>query len=300
MFEKIKGLFSDKKNIPPLYSSNHIAAKEIAKAEKIAVGISSSQITGVIKTRSFNTDDYLKLKEVLDCAILKCPDDPNLFYARACAHYYALQGEDGMKDRDHCLSLMPDHFDANMKKENFSSWEGVFELSGFSEDSTSIPNSILKGIESGQLTQVIRDHLSGAIVLFIPRSQLNMDGYNKMRWELRWESTPHGKIAAHYIFLDNGKFHEQFIPHLANDDVTIKDNYWILRRFANVSYCIIAIIDGDSIVHNEKFIFPHKLVTTLKLMEKDLIKDGPAVSIEDVQQAAQWYMKNSNENSLKY
>ena len=187
-----------------------------------------------------------------------------------------------------------------MRKENGSSWDGVFLLPGFNEESTSVPSSILNEIEIGQQTQVVRDQLKGAITIFVLSSQVNLQGCKKLRWDLRWENTPQGNVAAHYLFMDNGKFLEQFIPHLSGDEPRVNDNYWLLMRLARVSFCIIAVIDGTSIIRSERYIFSQNLTTTLKKMEKDLIKNGPAKSISQVEQAAQWYMQNSDENSLKY
>jgi hypothetical protein len=301
MFEKIKKLFgSTATTNKPLYASNHPAAKEIAETEKLAASVLSIEEEDAIKTRGFNTGDYFTIKEILDSAISKCQDDPDLFYARASLHYFFLQGEDGMKDREHCLSLEPDHFDAKMKRDHFSTWEGVFEMTEFNESSTTVPPAILKGIEVGQQIQVVRDHLFGAIALFMPYSQDYMQGCNRIRWELRWVNTPFGKIAAHYLFLDNGKFQELFIPHLSSDEPKINENYWLLRRLSRESYLIIAFIDGSSVVRCERFLFPRKLAVDLNRMEKDLIKDGPAASMDVIQQAVQWYMQNSDESNLKY
>lgn len=304
MFRKLFGLKSKAdsettKQLPPIYESSHPAAGEIKEAEAVIAQVIDMKL-GDRMLISFNLEDYLRVKEIMDRAIAKCPNDADLLYARASLHYLAMQGEDGMKDRDHCLTLAPGHFDAGMSKAHFKSWNGVLHFPGWDESSARISDVIARYIEMGQTAQIIRDHLKGAFAVFIQSSQVKMEGCHKMRWDLKWVDTPYGKIAAHYLFLDNGQFVELFIPHLSDAEPKANTNYWILRRLANLSYCFIAIIQGRTVIRNERYIFPPKLVNALKSMEADLIKDGPAASMGHCQKAAQWYMQNSDVSSLKY
>ena len=301
MFSEIKNLFGrGAKTHNHLYLSNHPAANEISEAERLVDQFVDIQEEGGIKSRRFSTDNYLKIKEILDRAVLKCPDDSELLYARASLQYYALQGEDGAKDRDNCLKINPGHFDANISKEHGYSWEGIFQLPGFNDKYTSVPNQIRSGIDAGQMTQVVRDHLHAAIALFVSNSQVDLTGCNRIRWDIKWKSTPYGNIAAHYILLDNGKFLEQFIPHLSSTEPNVNDNYWLLRRLVREAYCIIAVFDGESIIRVERYIFPRSLINVLRQLEKHLIAKGPANSMEEIQQAAQWYMENSDISDLKF
>jgi hypothetical protein len=121
-----------------------------------------------------------------------------------------------------------------------------------------------------------------------------------MRWEMKWESTPYGNVATHYLFLDNGQFQEFFIPHLTEGAPKINSNYWLLRRLATEQFCFIVINRGSSVVRNERYMFTPKLLNTLSEMGSDLIESNSALSMSQFKIAVQWYMQNSDESSLKY
>ena len=159
---------------------------------------------------------------------------------------------------------------------------------------------MMKHVEMDHMVQVVRDHLKGAIAVVVPEKMLNLAGCSRMRWELRWESTPNGKVAAHYLFLDNGRFAEFFIPPMGEGDPKINNNYWLLRRMANERFCFITIFRGRSVIRNERYLFPPALLKTLSQMGSDLTETGPATSMPKFQTAAQWYMQNSDEGSLRY
>ncbi len=284
----------------PLFSGKHPSAKEIAEAEDIVTKTIEIKVAGSGTITSFNSGDYLRIKEVLDRAVSKAPTDPDLLYARASLHYIALQGEDGQKDREQCLLLAPNHFDAKTKKDHATSWDSLFALPGWDERRSQLSDLMMKHVEMDHLVQVVRDHLRGAIAVVVPESRIKLAGCSKMRWELRWESTPQCKVAAHYLFLDNGQFAEFFIPHLAESEAKVNTNYWLLRRLAREQYCFIVINRGRSVIRNERYMFPQTLIRTLQKMESDLISGGPAASMSQFQSAAQYYMQHSDESSLKY
>jgi hypothetical protein len=304
-WKKLFGMHTSQQ-VAMLYSKDHPAAEEIAEAEKVAAETIDNKVYGGETSTSFgtmtsfNSVDYFRIKTILDRALEKCPSDPDLVYARSSLHYLALQGEDGMKDREKCLSLAPNHFDARMKTDHFNSWDTIFHIPRWDELQTTLPDLMMKHIEMDHMVQVVRDHLKGAIAVVVPESRIKLAGSSRMRWELRWESTPKGKVAAHYLFLDNGQFQEFFIPHLAEEEPKINSNYWLLRRLANERFCFIVINRGRSVIRNERYLFPLALVKTLSRMGSDLAANGPVPSLSQFQMAAQWYMQNSDESSLKY
>lgn len=286
----------------PIYSDKHIAAKEIMEVEKDFTQSVKISIHGSQTLTSFNTIIYLRIKEILDRVIDKDFDNPDLFYARASLHYLALQGKDGMEDRDKCLSLCPEHLDANMHKKHFNIWNNIFEINGWDETQKEIPDLMKYNVENGLVAQVVRNNLRIAIAIVLPLSKVNLTGCNKMRWELKWVKTPHGKIAAHYLFFDSGKFAEFFIPSIQEHtpEQRMNHSYWLLRRLALETYCFIVISDGNKVVRNEKYIFPSNLILTLKSMGKDILQGDTVSSISAYQMATQWYMNNSDINDLKY
>lgn len=284
----------------PLYAKNHPASREISEVEAVVSETIRIKTTGDIRETSFTSHDYNHIKEILDRALEKCRDDADLVYARASLHYLFLQGEDGKNDRERCLRLDPDHFDAVMKRDHFKSWDTVFHLPRWDESQTELPEVMAKQLERDRTLQVARDHLRPAITVVIPASRVNLAGCSRLRWELRWESTPKGKVAAHYLFLDNGQFQEFFVPPLADGEPNPNSNYWLLQRLARENYCLIVITDGRSVVRNERFLFPASLRQTLVGMGADLLKSGPVISLQEFQRAAQWYMQNSDESSLKF
>lgn len=295
-----KELRSSSDTLHPLFSVKHLSAKEIAEAEQVATQAIEIKVAGSGMITSLNSTDYLQMKEILDRAVAKSPSNTDLLYARASLHYLALQGEDGQKDREQCLYLAPDHFDAKMKKDNFKSWDTLFNVPGWDEHRTTLSDLIMKYIEMDHMVQVVRDHLRGAVAVVVPENRINLNGCSRLRWELRWETTPYGKVAAHYLFLDNGQFMEMFIPHTSTPEPKINSNYWLLRRLATEKYCFIIVTRGQSVVRNVRYMFPPKLITTLEAMGTELIKSGPSASMAQCQKAAQWYMQNSDESSLRY
>jgi hypothetical protein len=239
--------------------------------------------------------------ELFNKAIAKAPNDPDLLYARASLHYFTMQGEDGQKDRNRVLELSPTHFDALMNKEYFKTWDSLFRLPSWQDKKTTLPEFMTRFIEMGHYTQVVRDHLKGAVAIVVPENpNIGLDGCTKIRWDLKWVESPHGKVAAHYLFLNNGKFQEMFIPHLTENEPTINSNFWLLKRLAAEKYCFIVIVRGSKVIWNERYFFPTELLKTLKKLEGDLKTDGAISSMNKFQTAAQWYMNNSDINTLKY
>jgi hypothetical protein len=285
----------------PLYSSKHPAFKEILQIEEKSEKTIKFEVTGSSTLTTYNSGDYLQLIELFNQAIAKAPGDPDLLYARSGLHFLALQGEDGQKDRDSVLKISPNHFDAFMNKEHFKTWDSLFQLPCWDEKKTVLTDLMKKHIESEHYAQVVRDHLRGAVAIVVPENpNIGIEGCSKIRWDLKWISTPHGKIAAHYLFLNNGKFQEMFMPHLTGSDPSINSNFWLLKRLVLENYCFIVIVRNSKVIWNERFIFPPVLLKTLSQMGIDLKKDGAISSMDKFQTAAQWYMNNSDVSTLKY
>lgn len=286
----------------PTWSKDHPAAKEIAEVEDAASKLIEIKVVGdgAQTITSTNSTACFDLIAKLDKALEKSANDPDLIYARASLNYMALQGEDGQKDREKCLALTPDHFDATMKRDHFQSWETIFNLPHWDEAQTALPDLMMKHLEMNHCAQVVRDHLRGAIAIVVPENKVNLAGCSRMRWELKWASTPLGSVATHYLFFDNKTFLELFIPHTSAGAPMISSNYWLLRRLALEKHCFIVITRDRSVVRNERFIFPTTLLQTLDSMSAELKKCGPVSSTPQFQKAAQWYMQNTDESSLKY
>ncbi|HEY5593050.1 MAG TPA: hypothetical protein VIK55_18800 [Paludibacter sp.] len=285
----------------PLYSSKHPAHIEIQEIEELIDKTIEIKIVGDSPLYSSNSDSYLDIVNLFDQAVAKAPEDPDLLYARASLHYFHMQGKDGQVDRNRVLELSPTHFDASMSKEYFKSWDSLLKLPGWNETKTTLPDFIAKHVQLGHLAQLVRDHLRGAIAIVVQENpNIGLDGCSKIRWDLKWVNTPHGKVAAHYLFLNNGKFQEMFIPHLAEDEPTINGNYWLLKRLAAEKYCFIVIVRGTKVIWNERYFFPSELLKTLKQLEKDLKTDGAISSMTKFQTATQWYMNNSDVSTLKF
>jgi len=199
------------------------------------------------------------------------------------------------------LELSPAHFDATMHREHFNSWDTILSLPGWDENKTSLPDLILKHVQLGHSAQIVRDNLRGAIAIVVQENpNIGLYGCSKIRWDLKWINTPQGKVAAHYLFLNNGKFQEMFIPHLDGNEPKINSNYWLLKRLATEKYCFMVIVRGSQVLWNERYFFPGELLNTLKKLEGDLKTEGSISSMERFQTAAQWYMNNSDVNTLKY
>lgn len=285
----------------PLYSSKHPASIEIQEIEKIIDKSIEVKIVGDSPLYSSNSGSYLDIVNLFDQAVAKAPDDPDLLYARASLHYFHLQGKDGQDDRNRVLELSPTHFDASMNKEYFKSWDTLLQLPGWDENKTTLPDLMAKHLQLGHSAQLIRDHLRGAIAIVVEENpNIGLNGCSKIRWDLKWVNTPQGKVAAHYLFLNNGKFQEMFIPHLDGNEPKINSNYWLLKRLAAEKYCFIVIVRGSKVSWNERYFFPPELLKTLKKLEGDLKTDGAISSMNRFQSAAQWYMNNSDVSTLKY
>jgi hypothetical protein len=285
----------------PLYSSKHPAHVEIQAIEELLDKAIEIKIVGDSPLYSGNSGFYLDLLKLFDQAVGKGPTDPDLLYARASLHYFYLQGKDGQDDRNRVLELSPAHFDALMNKEYFKSWDTILKLPGWNENKTSLPELIAKHVQLGHSAQLVRDHLRGAIAIVVQENpNIGLDGCSKIRWDLKWVNTPHGKVAAHYLFLNNGKFQEMFIPHLDASEPKIDSNFWLLKRLATEIYCFIVIVRGSKVIWNERYFFTPDLLKTLKQLERDLKTDGAISSMNKFQTAAQWYMNNSDIKTLKY
>ena len=285
----------------PLYSTKHPAFNQIREIEKMIDETIKVQIIGDAPLYSSNSGSYLDMLKLFDEAVAKAPDDPDLLYARASLHYFHLQGKDGQDDRNRVLELSPSHFDASMNKEYFKSWDPILKLPGFDENRKTLPDFMAKHLQLGHSAQLVRDHLRGAIAIVVQETpNIALDGCSKIRWDFKWINTPHGKVAAHYLFLNNGKFQEMFIPHLAENEPTINSNFWMLKRLTTEKYCFIIIVRGSKVIWNERYFFPAELLKTLKKLEADLNKDGAISSMEKFQAAAQWYMNNSDVSTLKH
>ena len=287
--------------LPALYDPSHPAAGQIAKAEQLATSLIEQGRYGVGSANIQDMGDaYAQIKDPIDRAIELAPTDADLLYARASLHYLFLQGEDGKADRERCLEILPDHFDAVQKGSHFASWITPFHLPPWDVGAKTLPNEIADRTSRGQNFLLVRDHLRPAVAIVCPEDVVSFAGCRHARWDLHWVKTPAGQIAAHYVHLDTKKFAEFFVPHLASGDARVDHGYWQLRRLGTERYCFIVATRGGEVIYNTRYKFPATLCAKLANMAKDLAAGGPCSSAQQSQRAAQWHMDNSDPGILKY
>jgi hypothetical protein len=156
-----------------------------------------------------------------------------------------------------------------------------------------------------QNVQIVRHCLVPSVAIVCGSDEEFCSRINRMRWELRWAATPHGKIAVHYLVMDWGRNEskriEKFLPHTVSNPPSPRNGYCLLQRLAVTNSCFLVLSDGKGkVLRNELFQFPDSLKRTLKDVKLILDKGGPCQPGSSMELATRWYMDHTDFNSIKF
>jgi hypothetical protein len=259
------------------------------------------------------TDDQARL-ELIDRALALSPEEPHLLYAQACALERRDAHSKGPGGQiENFGKLHPSFFDIAMRRKNFgfvhpfpADWENVFDFESWSETCLELKGPMWGRFANQRHVQIVRHCLVPTIAIVSGAGKDVCARVKKMRWELRWASTPHGKMAVHYFLMDCGnndtRKNEAFLPHGVSNPPHATDGFFLLQRLAQSEDCFLVLVEGDGTVHrNERFLFPESLKRTLRDSAKELDRTGPTPNpVELINRAGKWYKDHTDFDSIRF
>jgi hypothetical protein len=246
------------------------------------------------------------LIDAIDKLLQITPHDPDVLFAKAEIYSLLRDDETGQRLRREVLRLEPNHFDAYMREQHFRDWENIFTYPGWSEDMTKVPPVILAVQNDEQFVQIVRDGLTLTLAIFVGVNRQNFPRkVVDARWKPLWIDTPFGPIFPHYAMfrLPSGKIYRQeysLSPYPLRK-IHQRHGNWLIRRFCEVGSVFLVVNEGDDVIFNFRSVYTESVCTMLASVKERLAKVTlPSDHDTQVQRAMQWYMENSDIETILY
>jgi len=303
-----KNLFGSKKSESQDYDPE--ISKLVNDASRIADEIINRKFVdgSIITSSTVELGSETPLTKAIDKVLKLEPNNPDFLFAKAEAHYARADGETGMEFRKKTLEVDPNHFDAMMLSNHYQNWDHVFSYNGWWEETNTLPDIMTNLLSTrGESVQIVRDGIKLSIAVLVPTTQMqiSVNEVADSKWVPLWVDTPHGPIFVHYtIFkMKSGEIFrsESFTSVYPLTPIHQRTGYWLIRRFCELKSVFICYVNGNEILYNKRYEFPKSLIPKLNSIKEKLSKmELPSDHETKFNQAAQWYMNNSNLDDIKW
>ncbi len=291
-----------------LADPSHVARQWIDEASNIADHIIGFSVFGSGTIREVNSVDAMRLVAAIEKAIEKSPDDLDLLVAKSGALCHALQFKTAEETIDHVLTVDPEHFEARMRKNNWSKWEHVFAYPSWSEKATLLHPLMAAHLQQTHSVQIVRDGLQMgiAVVREVPPQEFPMGLSPRMRskWEAVWSDTPHVAVVAHYLMIEDDPANpwkaEGFLQTFVPEETIPEAGYWLLQRLSNLASIFIIIVEGPKVLFNKRYVFPEELRATLQSISQKAAQKSARKNVTAFQNAMQWHMQHFDMRRLHF
>jgi len=245
------------------------------------------------------------LINAIDQILQVTPNNPDVLFAKAEIYSLLRDDKTGQRLRREVLRLEPNHFDAYMREYYFKDWENIFTYPGWSEDMTKVPPVMLAVRNSGQFVQIVRDGLTLTLAILVSVNRQHFPPeLVDARWKPFWIDTPFGPVFPHYAMfrLPNGKIYRQeysLSPY--SSTIHQRNGNWLIRRFCEIDSIFIVVNEVDDVIFNFRFVYTESVRNMLASVKEKLMKMIlPSDHETKIQKAMQWYMENSDIETVPY
>lgn len=252
-------------------------------------------------------NEALRLVAAIDKAIDKADGDLDLLVAKSAALCCAAQFKKAEEVIDEVLRLDESHFEARMRKNYWNEWNHVFSYPSWSQSRTTLQPGMAECLSLPHQMQLVRDglHIGVAVTMGADSRQFAKRLSNKMAcaWLPIWSETAHGEIVAHYLAVKDDPSNpykgEGFLPVRPPETVNPSSGYWLIQRLSHVEGCFLVLADGDKVLFNSRYAFPHSLRSTLAAFAEKASRLPGKTDRQAFEKAIRWYQENSDISAIR-
>ncbi len=286
-----------------LTDPNHPARKWIDEASEIA-----NQASIVVKGGKPIVEAIPpQFLSVVEKAIEKAPNDPDLLVAKAGALFWFAQVKEAEQVIDSVLSTTPSHFQARQLKNYSGTWPDLFCYPAWTERSTRLHHAMALDLDRSRSVQLVRDGLRIGIAVVRDATGIKMPkpltDTMPHKWEVLWSETPYSPVVAHYLLVEDDPAQpfrtEGFLPTFVPDGGAAESGFWLLQRASQINSCFLVITRGDEVLFNVRYTFPPKLVSTLREIAENCARRSLKTN-EGFAAAQQWHMDNFDMKQIQF
>jgi tetratricopeptide (TPR) repeat protein len=281
---------------PALWRADHPAHEHIRIATAIADRVFRPRFLDgrLLCEAAAGTGGYDELRHEMDGALQLAPDDSDLLFARAEANAARGNAEAARELRERVLRLRPDHFDAGMRQRHPDEWPHLYTYPAWSDQTTTVPPTMLALEAAGHAVQIVRDTLSLTPLVLIPlpglRSPQEVEEYH---WHPRWIETPHGPVFVCSVLLRlaSGAVHRErlFLSPYPVEPIVPQHGNWLIHRFCNAAWIFLVWHDDEEVLFNRRLMLAPEVRRELAYVRRCLARlELPADHEERVQRAVGW------------
>jgi tetratricopeptide (TPR) repeat protein len=281
---------------PALWRTDHPARERIREAAAIADRVFHLHYTHgrVLVEAAIPTARDGELTRAIGRALQLAPDDPDLLFARAEAEAAQGNAEAARELRERVLRLRPDHFDAGMRQRHPEEWPHLYTYPAWSEQTTTVPPTMLALEAAGHAVQIVRDTLSLSPLVLMPLPGLRSPGdVQEYHWHPRWIETPHGPVFRCTVVLRSasGAVHRRdlFLSPYPVEPIAPQHGNWLIHRFCNAAWIFLVWHDDEEVLFNRRLMLSPEVRQELATIRRSLARlELPPDHAERVRRAVAW------------
>jgi len=262
---------------------------------------------GLIKS-SVNIPAASAVVDAIDNELTRHPDDVALMLAKSSALRIIMQMETAEEVIDEILLCQPDQFDARRIKHDWDTWPHLLQRPACWVGMTTLSPALKQAVSSGSVL-LVRDGISLGVALIqdVSTFQFARELTPDMRckWEFICSDTPHGRIVAHYSFVEDAPkcsyLQESMIQTGRPAKADGVSGYWLLQRLARMTSSLLVLVKGDRVVYSNRYVFPESTRAKLRTISEVIAADPrPTRTPEDFRAAVKWHVDHLDNTSIVF
>lgn len=267
-----------------------------------------SSSTGPISTMKFEPDRAFALVDKIDDYLEAYPGNTDLFLAKSSVLRQAMQWKSGEDVIDEILSRDPCQFDARLIKDEWDTWQHLLQCPACDVTTRQLSPALRQATSCGSVV-LVRDGIKLAVALVQDVSELRFKSTLRQDMRCKWEfvqaDTPHGRIVAHYSFVEDAPgcsyLREQILPTGRPQKADGASGYWLLQRLARQSDGLFLLVSGNQVLYSKRCVFPQETRTRLKTIADCIARDPkPTLGMDDFQAAIKWHTNHFDDTVLRF
>ncbi len=289
-----------------LADSAHPARKQLEQVVEIIDQYVQVKLVGErIATKiSAPVGEMERAVSILDEAIAICPDDVDLFVAKACVLHSSAQFKSAEEVLDMVLSKVPDHFEAKMWKNHWETWSNALRFPKWDEQLSSLHPVMAFHLQADHHVQIVRDGMQKTLAIVSGVQGPPFDSRTQIKVEWVLSKTPYGPIVAYYPKiiepLGEPSTMEAFLPIFQPTLFSPMEGYFLVQQLAFTPYCFVVLVSGDAVLLNRRITYGQKAIREIREMASQLVSPQSYLPQHQFQSATQWHMNNFDMERLTF
>jgi hypothetical protein len=289
-----------------LADSAHPAREQLEQVVKIVDQYVQVELVGERTATKISAPvgEMERAVSVLDEAIAICPDDMDLFVAKACVLHASAQFKSAEEVLDIVLSKVPDHFEAKMWKSHWETWSDALRFPKWDERLSSLHPVMATHLRLDHRVQIVRDGMQKTLAIVTGVQGPPFDSRTEVKVEWVLSKTPYGPLVAYYpkIIEPSGEPStlEAFLPMFQPTAFSPIEGYFLVQQLAFTPYCFVVLVSENTILLNRRIVFGQNTIQKVRDMASQLASAQSYLPQHKFQSAMQWHMNNYDMERLAF